>query len=182
MMGRISCEALCRAIEKTRMLDRAQKETLADELFHDQPHMFGSFLVQHRLGVSPEKMEFLLELLFVCFLAMRESGLAWPMITEDEQDRQMARYIGTVKFGEDLTAPLRELAMQKYIDAHPEQQLLAYVTVETANWLKRIVAEETDTHVMMSAMNFVNCIAFVPMPISTPSTRRKQGAAQRGRK
>ena len=127
-------------------------------------------------------MEFLLELLFVCFLAMKEAGVAWPMITEDEQDRQLARYIDTVKFGEDLTAPLRELAMQKYIEGHPEQQLLAYVTVETANWLQRIVPEETDTHVMMSAMNLVNCIAFVPIPISTPRARRKQGASQRRRK
>lgn len=181
-MGRISREALCRAIEKTRALDRAQKEALADELFHDQPHMFGSFLVQHQLGVSPGKMEFLLELLFVCFQAMKESGLAWPMITEDEQDRQMARYMGTVKFGEDLTAPLRDLAMQKYIEGHPEQELLAYVTMETVNWLKRIVPEETDRYVMMTAANLVNCIAFVPIPISTPSARRKQGAARRGRK
>jgi hypothetical protein len=104
------------------------------------------------------------------------------MITEDEQDSQLARYIGTVKFGEDLTVSLRDLAMQKYIEGHPEQQLLANVTLETANWLKRIVPEETDTHVMMSAMNFVNCIAFVPIPIPTPGARRKQGAADRGRK
>jgi hypothetical protein len=75
-MARISRAAVCRAIEKTRALDRTQKEALADELFRDQPHMFGSFLVQHQLGVSPEKMEFLLELLFVCFQAMKENP-AW---------------------------------------------------------------------------------------------------------
>jgi hypothetical protein len=27
--------------------------------------------------------------------------------------------------GNDLSAPLRELAMQKYIEAHPEKELLA---------------------------------------------------------
>lgn len=178
-MARISREALCRAIGKTRALDRTQKEMLADELFRDQPHMFGSVLVQHRLGVSPEKMEFLLELLFVCFQAMKESGLAWPLITEDEQDRQLARYSAIVKFGDDLAPPLRELAMQQYIEAHPEKELLAYVTTETVNWLKRIAPEETDRFVMLAATNLVNCIGFVPIPNSTPSARRKQGTARR---
>jgi hypothetical protein len=180
-MARISREALCRAIAKIQAQDLKQKEALADELFRDQPHMFGSFLVQHRLGVSPEKMEFLLDILFVCFQAMKESGLAWPLITEDEQGRQMARYMGIVKFGEDLSAPLRDLAMQKYIGDHPEKELLAHVTVATANWLKRIVPEETDRYVMMTAANLVNCIAFVPLPISTPSASRKQGVARRTR-
>jgi hypothetical protein len=61
----------------------------------------------------------------------------------------------------------------RLIDGHLEQQLLAYVTVETANWLKRIVPEETNRHVMMSAMNFVKCIASVPIPIPTPSAHRR---------
>jgi len=34
------------------------------------------------------------------------------------------------------------------------------------NWLQRIVAEETDKYVMLTAANLVNCIAFVPMPAS----------------
>lgn len=181
-MTRISRAALCRAIVKVQAQDLEQKEALADELFRDQPHMFGSFLVQHRLGVPPEKMEFLLDILFVCFQATKESRLDWPLITEDEQDRQLARHMGVVKFGEDLTAPLRDLAMQKYIGEHPEKELLAYVTTETANWLKRIVPEDTDRYVMMTAMNLVNCIAFVPFPISTSSASRKQGAVRRGRK
>jgi hypothetical protein len=85
---RISLQALGDAIIKVRAMTRAQKEQLADDMFQVQPNMFGSFLVQNQLGVSPEKMEFLLEILFVCFQAMKESGLQWPLITEDEQDRQ----------------------------------------------------------------------------------------------
>jgi hypothetical protein len=68
---------------------------------------------------------------------MKESGWALSRITEDEQDRQMARYMGIVKFGVDLSVPLRNLAMQNYLRDHPEKGLLAHVTVVTANWLKR---------------------------------------------
>jgi hypothetical protein len=52
-------------------------------------------LVQKQLGVTLEKMDFLVDIVLICFEAMKESGLTWPLITEDEQDRQMARFVGT---------------------------------------------------------------------------------------
>lgn len=97
---------------------------------------------------------------------MKESGLQWPLITEDEQDRQLTRYVAAVKFGEDLPPADRDRAMNQYIKKHPEQDLLAFVTTETANWLTRIIPEETDKYVMLAAANLVNCIAFVPLPAS----------------
>ena len=169
-MSRISRHALCRAIETIRAMNRTDKEHLADELFRDQPNMFGSFLVQQQMGVSLEKMEFLLDILFICFQAMKESGLSWPLITEDEQDRQLGRYVATVKFGDDLSEQLRDRAMKQYIAGHPEQALFAFVSTETANWLRRIVPEETDKYIILTAANFVNCIAFVPMPALKPTT------------
>ena len=162
-MSRISRDALVQAIIKVQAMDVKQKEQLADELFHVQPNLFGSFLVQTRLGVSFEKMEFLLELLFVCFQAMKESGLPWPLITEDDLDRQAKRFAAIATFGDDLSENLRNRSMQQYIEAHPEKELLAYVQVETASWLNRIVPEESDKYVMLAAWNFVNCIAFVSM-------------------
>ena len=161
-------QALVSAIKKIRAMDMGQKEKLADELFRQQPNMFGSFLVQQQMGVSVEKMEFLLEILFICFQCMKESGLIWPLITEDEQDKQLARYVATVKFGEDLSPTLQDRAMKQYIESHPEQQLVAFVTVEIKDWLNRIIPEDTDRYVMLAAVNLVNCIAFVPMPPSTP--------------
>ena len=145
-------------------MSRGQKERLIDELFHEQPNLLGSFLVQKQMGVSFEKMEFLLELLLICFQAMKESGLTWPLITEDEQDKQMARYVATVKLGEDSNPSLQELAMKQYIESHPEQYLLAFVTAETKDWLRRTPPAETDKYVVLAAANLVNCIAFQPIP------------------
>ena len=155
-------------------MDIKQKEQLADELFRAQPNLFGSFLVQKQLGVSAEKMDFLVDLLFTCFQAMKESGLTWPVITEDELDRQMRRFIASVKFGGDLDKSLRDQSMLQYIEHHPEKELLAYVQAQTAFWMNRIVAEETDKYVMMAAANFVNCIAFAPIdaPASAPCQRQ----------
>ena len=65
--------------------------------------------------------------------------------------------------GDDLSEDLRNKSMQHYIERHPEKELLAYMQGETANWLTRIVPEDSDKYVMMAAWNIVNCIAFVPM-------------------
>lgn len=157
-------------------MDVTQKEQLADELFRAQPHAFASFLVQQQLGVSLAKMDFLLDILLICFQAMKESGLIWPLITEDGQDRQMGRLAATVQFGGDLPGSLRDRPLQQYIETHPEKDLLAFIQVETANWLQRVVPEESDKFVVMAALNLADCIAFVPLPVQTKPVRRTQSA------
>jgi hypothetical protein len=160
---RIPVAVLGAAISAVRAMDGAQKQHLVEEVSRQQPNMLGSFLVQKQMGVSYEKMEFLLDILLICFQAMKQSQLAWPLISEDEQDRQLTRYAATIKFGEDFSDTLQARLMQQYIDNHPEHYLIAFVHIETAAWLQRIVPEESDKYVMLAAANLANCIAFVPM-------------------
>lgn len=163
-MSRVTMQALARAIKSVHAMDLRQKESLADEVFRAQPNMLGSILVLQRMGVSLAKMDFALNLLFICFQSMKETGLTWPLITEAEQDKQMARYVAAVRFGEDLRPAQSERAMMQYLNAHPEQPLLAYVTTELAKWMGSIEQEESDKYVMLGCANLVNCIAFAPFP------------------
>jgi hypothetical protein len=101
--------------------------------------------------------------MLICFQAMKESGVDWPLITEDEQERQMRRLTATIKFGTDLRGDLRNQALRQYLDAHPEKVLLAFVQAETAMWLECVEPEETDRYVVMAALNLVSCIAYVPL-------------------
>lgn len=159
--GKISIEHVGRSVVKLGAMNMAQKEQLADEIVHEQQALFTSFLVQKQFGVSYEKMEFLLNILFVCYLAMKETGLKWPKITDDDVDLCMTRYVESIKFGMAIDqAQSHELVLQ-FVEGHPEQALLAYVQVETANWLKRVAAEESDRYVMLTAANMVNCIGYV---------------------
>lgn len=142
-------------------MDLAQKEQLAEEIVREQPALFSSFLAQKQFGVSYQKMEFLLNILFVCYLSMAESGLKWPRITDDDVDGCMARYVESVQFGRDLDPAQRHELVLQFIAGHPEQALLAYVQVETANWLRRVTPEDSDRVVMLAAANVVNCIGYV---------------------
>ena len=172
--SRISMGALAQAIRKVRAMDLKQKEQLADEVFRDQRNMLAATLVLKQFGVSLAKMDFVIDMLFICFQAMKESGLVWPMISEDLQERQMQRLVATVKFSEDLNASLKDESMRQYIDDHPEKVLLAYVQTETAGWLTGVVPEESDKYVMLATATFVNCIAHVPMPAARSMPSRKK--------
>jgi hypothetical protein len=159
--GRISIEQVGRAVAKLDAMNLVQKEQLAEEIAREQPALLSSFLAQKQFGVSYEKMEFLLNILFVCYLSMTESGLNWPRITDDDADGSMNRYVESVQFGRDLDPAQRHELVIQFIAAHPEQALLAYVQVETANWLRRVTPEDSDRFVMLAAANIVNCIGYV---------------------
>lgn len=171
-MSRISQSALVIAIKALQSMDMQQKALLADEIFREQPNLLGSVMVLPQLGVSLQKIEFALEILFVCFKAMKASGLAWPIISEDDMDRQSRRFTAIIHFAGDLNERLREDSMQQYIASHPEKELLAYVQSESAKWSARIVPEETDKYVMLAVWNMVNCLAFVVFPESKATTHQ----------
>jgi len=99
---------------------------------------------------------------------MKESGLQWSVITEDEQERQMQRWIGAAHFSEHAVgAAGADNAREQYASQHPEQPLLAFVLSETNQWLREISQRngeaESDKFVMMASLNLVNCIAGAPV-------------------
>jgi hypothetical protein len=162
-MSRITIDNITAAIRKVRAMSLKEKEALADEIHRCQPHMLASCLVQSRLGVEPAAIEVLLNILLVCYQAMKESGLQWPVITEDEQERQMQRWIGAVQFSEHAAGSVADAARAQYAGQHPEQPLLGFVLSETNQWLREISQRDgeadSDKFVMMASMNLVNCIA-----------------------
>jgi hypothetical protein len=175
MTRRISRPALCRAIDAVRNLSAIDKERLAGEIRRAQPHLFGAFLAQHPLGVSLEKMEFLLEILCICYRAMQESGLAWPLITDEAQERQLAAYLVVMKCDTGSDGTSGGGALKQYVAHHPERELLAFVFGELNNFLKRSNPEETDKYVMLAAITFVNCIAGVALPAANRDLHRTSG-------
>jgi hypothetical protein len=127
-MIRITTENVAAAIRKVSSMSLPQKEELAEEIHRHQPNLLASCVVQPKLGAHTNDVEFLLNILLVCYQAMKESGLRWPMITEDQQERQMQRWIGAVDLSEHtLSNGASYSARQQYADQYPEQPLLAFV-------------------------------------------------------
>jgi len=141
-----------------------RKVQMTDEVFEKQPNLLASCLVQQKLGASMESIEFLLNILLVCFQAMKESGYTWPTISEQDQERELARLTGAVQFSEQLSDPSSAHAARgQYVSNHREAPLFAFVVNEFQGWLRdlnsRGIESESDKFVMMAGVNLVNCIA-----------------------
>jgi O-glycosyl hydrolase len=159
-MSRISASIVSRAGTKIKAMDIHQKELMLDEIYHNQPNILGLVLIQQRLRVSLQKMDFLLSLFLVCYQAMKDSGLAWPVITEEDIKQQMDHLIASVHFDKDLNNTLQGLPLQQYVENFPEKPLLAFIQAETEIWLAETTPEESDKNIIIAAMSLVNCIAF----------------------
>jgi hypothetical protein len=163
---RISLDQLTAAVQKVEAMTLAEKSALIDEIHQEQPNLLASCLVQPRLGVTQEKLEFLLHVLLVCFQAMKQSARHWPVISEDLQEQQLERVVGSVLFSEDIANPLlASQARAQYLADHPESPLFTYVVNQCQSWLLDLARNrqeaESDKYVMLAAVNIVNCIAHV---------------------
>ncbi len=50
---------------------------------------------------------------------MKEAGLPWPLITEDDLDRQSQRFIAIAKFGDDLSESFKNKSVRQYVEDQP---------------------------------------------------------------
>ena len=100
-MPSISGRLLADAVLRVQRMSFNERDRLVDEIHDRQPNLFFTVLVLQRYGASFEQIEVVPNLLFVFCEAMRISGRAWPVISEDAPGAVPA--------------------------SHPEQQLLAYI-------------------------------------------------------
>ena len=135
------------------------RERLAEEVHARQPNLFFSVVVLQRYGATLEQLEVVLNLLLVFYEAMKISGRAWPIISEDVQERCLKRISGRVRFIEGLTQQEQTQATSDAIADHPEQQLLAYVYGKFREHGLLGIETETEKMLMLAALNLVECIA-----------------------
>ena len=160
-MGRIDDSHLVSARAKVAAMDLATKERLADEVYRHQPNLLASVLALHGSEVSMPELDEMLNILFVCYQAMIETGKAWPEITLQDQEKHLARLTARIKFTEGLEAVLQQQAITDYLHAHPEKWLLAFVFDEigAAGWSR--IRTDKEKQLVLVALNIVECIAYI---------------------
>jgi len=162
--ARITQNILVKAIRDVKCMGFSAQEQLIDDIYQEQPNMLASVLALQSSGVSFPDMDIALNILMVCFTAMKYSGDNWPQLTKDELERQMTRYRAQMDFTSDLAPEQKIQAMTKYVMTHSEPVLLAYVSAEISAWLERKPCSEEGKFVILCAGNFVNCIVALAHP------------------
>ena len=142
-------------------MDQAQNVRLADEIFAQQPNLLASILALPRMGVGMVQLEVPLHILLVTFQAMKRSGHAWPLITEDVQETCMQRLTARARFNEGLPGELADQVVQQFCDEHPERFLLAFVHGYLGDHDLLRVRTEAEKYLLLAALNLPECVAFV---------------------
>jgi hypothetical protein len=158
-MGVITQAVMVQAAIDVNGMGPAQKVHLADEIFAQQPNMLASILALSRMGVGMVELEVPLHILFVTFLAMKRSGHAWPVATEDLQDRCMQRLTARARFNDGLPGELADQVVQQFCDEHPERYMLAFVYGYLGEHELLRVRTDAEKYLLMAALNLVECVA-----------------------
>jgi hypothetical protein len=133
-MGVITQAVMVQAAIDVNGMGQAQKVRLADEIFAQQPNLLASVLALPRMGVGMVELEVPLHILFVTFQAMKRSCHAWPIVSENAQDRCMQRLTARARFNEGLPITLADQMVQQFCDEHPERYLLAFGWLDADAW------------------------------------------------
>jgi hypothetical protein len=160
-MGVITQAVMVQAAIDVNGMGPAQKAHLADKIFAQQPNMLASILALSRIGVGMVELEVPLHILFVTFQAMKRSGHAWPVVTEDLQDRCMQRLTARARFNDELPGELADQVVQQFCDEHPERYLLAFVYGYLGEHELLRVRTDAEKYLLMAALNLVECVASV---------------------
>lgn len=160
-MGLITQSVMVQAHIGVNRMSQPKKVALADEIFLQQPNMLASILALPRMRVSMRQLEVPLHILLVTFQAMKLSGRAWPIVTEDVQEGCLQRLTARARFNEGLPGDLVTKVVQQFCDEHPERYLLAFVYGYLKDHDLLSVRTDAEKFLLLAALNLVECVAFV---------------------
>lgn len=169
----ISITAVAQAMQAVDRMDLRAREALVDEIYACQPTLLGSVLVLPRLGASLEQVEIILNILLVVHQAMRLSGRAWPVVSEDLQERCLNRLVAKMIFLDDLAAPQQEQALQQQVQSHGEPYLLAFVFGRLKDHDLLDVRTDAIKFMVLAAVNLADCVAAARLSHATKAVRRR---------
>ncbi|MDZ7923633.1 MAG: hypothetical protein U5M23_06150 [Marinagarivorans sp.] len=124
---RIDFESLTKAIKAFEIMTLKEKGKVVDRIYLSQPNLLASILALKKFGCSIEHIDEVLRILIVIFLALEFSMVKIATVPELEQERELSRLIGIMKFSEGLTDSLTSKSIQNYIENHKEKIAFAYV-------------------------------------------------------
>lgn len=158
-MSELSQAQVAQAVVAVERMSAPERVQLADEIYRRQPNLLASVLVLARMGVSLPQLEVPIHLLLVAYQAIKASGLDWPLITEDVQERGLQRLNGSIRFNEGLSPELMRQAAEQRVDDHAQRYLLAFVHGYLRDHDLLAVRSDAEKYLLLAAFNLVECIA-----------------------
>ena len=90
---------------------------------------------------------------------MKVSGYAWHVVTEEHQERCLARFAGRIRFLEGHANEQKATTVSDVVTTNSEQRLLAFVSDELRFHGLMLVDTDTKKFLVLAALGMVECIA-----------------------
>lgn len=168
-MTHIKPEHIAKAVLVVNSLNVSGKKQLVDEIFQTQPNLLASILVLKRLATPDADLEVALNILFICYEAVRASNIKIANVSEVDYECCLARVVGRANFIEGLSSEMRVKAIESQIKDHGEPFLLALVLSELQAHNLAEVKTELEKRLLISVLNLVESIAYVAKDVHTGS-------------
>ena len=145
-------------------MDLRQRELLAGDIYLHQPQLLAAVLAQQQFGASLEQIEVLLNVLLVSYCAMKNTGHAWPLVTEEMQERCLTRLAGKIQFLEGLTNDEKTTVISNAVTDPGEKWLLAFVLVELQTHGLLVIDTDVKKFLVLCALGIVECVEAASNP------------------
>lgn len=122
-MSKFKINDIAEADKKVGSMTLKQKEAAMDKIYENQNNMLAAVLVQQKTGSSMEQIELLLHILLVVFELQKLKKLKLAYVTENDQEKQMKRFVAHINFNEGLSVKEQDALVSKYIENHAEKYL-----------------------------------------------------------
>ena len=139
-------------------MDFEGKKCLADEFCETQPDLFSEILALKQMEISRERVEFVLNIVLICFLAVRKSGKFLPQIRQDEINRETARFLEIVGIENWFNQLSIDKALNQTLRSSPEKVLSGFTYTELILFYYNVLREKNDKYLIMVTTALVNCI------------------------
>ena len=147
------------AIKLLAGMSIGEKGGVCEEIFNQQPALLSSVLVLPHMGVAVKYVDAVLDALLVIHLALKASGTRLKSISEDDQGKEMQRYVETAKFADGLDQQLVAESIKQYVGYRKEPMLMAYVISALESTGIHNDTDENSKYALMAAFTLVGCIA-----------------------
>jgi hypothetical protein len=172
-MSELSQAQVAEAIVTVARMSLQERVHLVDEINLRQPNLLASVLMLTHMGVSMPQLEIPLHILTVAYQAIKATGLEWPLIMEDDQERCRQRLLGSIRFNEGLSPKLKRQAAKQHVENHAQRYLLAFVHVYLQDHDLLAPRSDAEKYLLLVTFNLVECIAAAaPRPAPAPPPKR----------
>lgn len=175
-MNQVQQECLSSALIELRNMDYLEKKLLADEIRGNQPYLFDSiFELKEKMNIFVAKVEFILNIVLICCLALKKSGKNLPHITKKEIDDQTVHFLEIVGVENWFNNQSIEKMLNQVLGSNPEKIFASFAYCELIFWIYNdATLEKNDKYVMLVAASLVNAIEHV-LSASSPQYLKPTG-------